>query len=245
MQKSMFGAAIAAFMIAAAIPASAVTMVSAGGSPLSETIKTNVGGNSNSIDFFSDPSNLKVVYSSTAVGPIANTLSPSSQGGFAFVQGVNDLGFTNLTLTPDGFTFSDIKFNLKLPASGSVPDLPKAYNKTDFTFDTTVYFTGAGSPVTFTNDGAKGENRFLITGGVGEAISKIVFSNLVGVSTGGKDDPKLTNSYAFDSLRQVSFDAFASGVPEPSTWALFILGFGAIGLMLRSGRGRAFSRIRA
>jgi len=28
----------------------------------------------------------------------------------------------------------------------------------------------------------------------------------------------------------------ASGVPEPSTWALFILGFGAIGLMMRSRR---------
>ena len=238
MQKMMFGAAIAAFMIAAAIPASAVTMVSTTGTPLSETIKTNVGGNGNSIDFFSDPSNLKVVYSSTS------TLSPSSQGGFAFVQGVNDLGFTNLTLTPSGFTFSDLKFNIQLPAAAGGPSIPNGY-KTDFTFDTTVYFTGAGSPVTFNNAGGNGENRFLITGGIGEAISKVVFSNLVGVSSGGKNDPVLTNAYNFDSLRQVSFDAIASGVPEPGTWALFILGFGAIGMMLRSGRGRAFSRIRA
>ena len=237
MQKMMFGAAIAAFMIAAAIPASAVTMVSTTGTPLSETIKTNVGGNGNSIDFFSDPSNLKVVYSSTS------TLSPSSTGGFAFVQGVSDLGFTNLTLTPDGFTFTDLKYNMQLPAPEGGFDAPNGY-KTAFTFDTTVYFTGAGSPVTFTNAGGNGENRFLITGGVGEAISKIVFSNLVGTSTknGGAT---YVNAYNFDSLRQTSFDAFASGVPEPGTWALFILGFGAIGMMLRSGRGRMAARIRA
>jgi len=234
MQKMMFGAAIAAFLVAAAIPASAVTMVSTSGTPLSETIKTNVGGNGTSIDFFSDPSHLKVVYSSTS------TLSPSSSGGFAFVQGVSGAGFTNLTLTPDNFTFSDIKFNMQLPASSGGPSIPNGY-KTAFTFDTTVYFTGAGSPVTFSNSGGTGENRFLVTGGVGEAISKIVFSNLVGVST-KNNNPTLTNPYNFDSLRQVSFDAI-SGVPEPSTWALFILGFGAIGMMLRSGRG--FARIRA
>lgn len=232
----MFGATIAAFLIAAAIPASAVTMVSTTGTPLSETIKTNSGITGTSVDFFSDPSNLKVVYSSISM------LNPSSQGGFAFVQGVNDLGFTNLTLTPDNFTFSDIKFNMQLPAPDGGPTIPNGY-KTDFTFDTTVYFTGAGSPVTFNNVGANGENRFLITGGVGEAISKIVFSNLVGVSTKNNAET-FTNSYNFDSLRQVSFDA-VSGVPEPGTWALFILGFGAIGMMLRSGRGRTLSRVRA
>jgi len=235
MQKMMFGATIAALLIAAAIPASAATMVSANGTPLSETIKTNVGGNGTSIDFFSDPSHLKVVYSSTS------TLSPSSSGGFAFVQGVSGAGFTNLTLTPDNFTFSDIKFNMQLPASSGGPSIPNGY-KTDFTFDTTVFFSGGGSQLFSTDVGAgNGQNRFIITGSVGEAISKIVFSNLVGVST-KNNNPTLTNAFNFDSLRQVSFDA-VSGVPEPSTWAMFILGFGAIGMMLRSGRG--FARIRA
>lgn len=234
--RHIVGIAIAALLIASAVPASAVTMVSDGGSPLSEMIKTNVGGTGASIDFFSDASHLKVVYSSTS------TLDPSSQSGFAFVQGVNDLGFTNLTLTPDGFTFSDLKFNLHLPSKDGGPDIPNGY-KTDFTFDTTVYFTGAGSPVTFNNIGGNGENRFLITGGIGEAISKIVFSNLVGTSTKNNADT-LVNAYNFDSLRQVSFDA-VSGVPEPGTWALFILGFGAIGMMLRGGRGRVAARIDA
>ncbi|MBN9553822.1 MAG: PEP-CTERM sorting domain-containing protein [Alphaproteobacteria bacterium] len=213
-------------VLAFAIPASAATMVGTTGTPLSETIKTNSGSDGNLVSFFSDPSNLQVDYSSTSV------LSPSSQGGFAFVQGVSGAGFVDLTLTPVGFTFSDLKFNLQLPASEGGPDIPNGY-KTDFTFDTTVYFSGGGSQ-SFSNAGGNGENRFLITGDVGEAISKVVFSNLVGVST-KNNDPTLTNGYNFDSLRQVSFDA-VSGVPEPSTWALFILGFGAIGLMMRSRR---------
>jgi hypothetical protein len=222
----MLGATVTALLIAAAIPASAATMIGTTGTPLSETIKTNSGGTGTSIDFFSDPSNLKVVYSSTS------TLSASSQGGFAFVQGVDDLGFTNLTLTPDGFTFSDIKFNLQLPAPDGGPTIPNGY-KTAFTFDTTVYFSGGGSEL-FSNTGGNGENRFLITGDVGQAISKVVFSNLVGVSTKNGSDT-LTNPYNFDSLRQTSFDA-VSAVPEPSTWALFILGFGAIGFMMRGRR---------
>ena len=59
---------------------------------------------------------------------------------------------------------------------------------------------------------------------------------MVGVST-KNNDPTLTNDFNFDSLRQVSFDAIGA-VPEPSTWALFILGFGGIGVMLRSARKR-------
>jgi hypothetical protein len=214
-------------VLAFAGSASAATMISATGTPLSEMIKTNSGGDGNLNNFFSDPSHLQVDYSSTS------TLSPSSQGGFAYVQGVSDNGFADLTLTPDGFSFSDLKFNLKLPAAEGGPAIPNGY-KTDFSFDTTVYFSGGGMQ-TFSNAGGNGENRFLITGGIGEAISKVVFSNLVGVST-KNNDPTLTNGYNFDSLRQVSFDQLASGVPEPSTWALFILGFGAIGLMMRGRR---------
>jgi len=170
MQKMMFGAAIAAFLVAAAIPASAVTMVSTSGTPLSETIKTNVGGNGTSIDFFSDPSHLKVVYSSTS------TLSPSSSGGFAFVQGVSGAGFTNLTLTPDNFTFSDIKFNMQLPASTGGFEAPNGY-KTDFTFDTTVYFTGGGSQL-FTNDVGAG------SGATFALVALLAPANKVGSVTG-------------------------------------------------------------
>lgn len=43
----------------------------------------------------------------------------------------------------------------------------------------------------------------------------------------------------------VFFGDPVSGVPEPATWALFILGFGGIGLMLRSRRSAILARVRA
>ena len=63
-----------------------------------------------------------------------------------------------------------------------------------------------------------------------------MFSNLTGLSTKNKE-ADVSNRFNFDSMRQVSFDAVGI-VPEPSTWAMFILGFGFIGTMLRAARAR-------
>jgi hypothetical protein len=41
------------------------------------------------------------------------------------------------------------------------------------------------------------------------------------------------NSFEFDNI-----GALASGVPEPATWAMMLLGFGGIGFMLRNGKRR-------
>jgi len=43
------------------------------------------------------------------------------------------------------------------------------------------------------------------------------------------------NDFAIDNL------SFASAVPEPSTWAMLFLGFGAIGLMMRRRQSRTFA----
>ena len=52
-----------------------------------------------------------------------------------------------------------------------------------------------------------------------------------------KANPTITAAYDFDSIKQASFD-FVSGVPEPATWAEFILGFGLTGVMLRRRRNQ-------
>ena len=223
-----------AALIVFAAPVSAATLVTTTGTPLSEVIKTSSGIDGNLVTFFSIPSNFAIDYSST------DTLHPSSTGGFAFVEGVGTNGFSDLTITPETITFSDFKFNLMLPAATG-PSIPNGY-KTDFTFDTTVFFSGGGSQ-TFSEDvgNGAGNNRFLLTAGAGQQIDKITFSDLVGVST-RNNDPTLTNDFNFDSLRQVSFDAL---VPEPATWAMFILGFGFVGTMLRMARARQGSGLTA
>lgn len=230
MRNRIAAAVTIAALAAMAAPASAATLVGATGTPLTDVVKTDTVINSNDIQFTSTPHHLVLDYTSTS------TVSPSSSNGFAFVQGavisnVNQ-GFADLTITPQSFTFSDFKFNIQLP-SQALPTGATKLNKADFNFDTTVFFAGGGSQG-FTSDvgAGNGVNRFLITAGLNEEINKIVFSNLVDLS-GNNDGLKFT----FDSLRQVSFDAVGI-VPEPSTWAMFILGFGLIGGMLRAARKR-------
>jgi PEP-CTERM motif len=226
MRKTLAAAAAVISLATFAAPASAATMLGTTGTPLTDMIKTNSVITSTEIMYTSTPHLLDVDYMST------NALSASSQGGFAFVEGGTSSGFANLTITPQSFTFSDFKFNIKLPAATS-PEGATKLNKADFTFDTTVFFDG-GSHTTFTTDvgAGNGENRFLITAGLNEEINKIVFDNLVDIS--GNNNGLI---FGFDSLRQVSFDA-VGGVPEPATWALFILGFGLVGAMLRSARAK-------
>lgn len=233
MRKAMI-AAVLIGLAGSAAPALAATMLGTTGTPLSETIHNSNGAavDGNLITLASDPSGYLIDYSSTGI-----LHYNGSSGGFAQVTGPGaggGTGFADLTITPQSVTFTEFKFNMQIPASVGSFEAPNGY-KTNFTFGTTVFFTNGLSQFFNVDVGAgNGENRFLISAGLDEFINKIVFSNLVGVST-KNNDPTLTNSYNFDSIRQASFNA-VSPVPEPATWALFILGFGAIGAMLRRRR---------
>lgn len=234
MRKAMAVATVLIGLAASAAPSVAATMLGTTGTPLSEMIKNSHGAavDGNLITLASDPSGYLIDYLSSS------TLHYNgNSGGFAQVTGPRaggGTGFADLTIIPQAVTFTEFKFNLDLPAAIGSFEAPNGY-KTDFSFGTTVFFAGGGSQFFDVNVGAgNGQNRFLIATELDELINKIVFSNLVGVST-KNNSPTLTNGYNFDSIRQVSFDA-VSPVPEPATWALFILGFGAIGFMLRRQR---------
>lgn len=47
---------------------------------------------------------------------------------------------------------------------------------------------------------------------------------------------RMSNGYV--AFRDASFERLSSGVPEPTSWALMIVGFGAAGAMVRSQRRR-------
>jgi hypothetical protein len=60
-------------------------------------------------------------------------------------------------------------------------------------------------------------------------ISFAAAGNVISITT--------TDTTGYDySIDNIGFDQATPGVPEPATWAMFLLGFGAIGWTLRSGR---------
>lgn len=221
--------ATAAFVAISAlcVPASAATIISTNnGSDLAEVIHgTSMGTTtSTTLSLVGLTANLPVQYLSSDV------LSTTGQG-VAQVTG-NGGGFTDLTITPlSNFTFTAFKFNLDIPKG------PTGGATNDFTFDAKVFFAGGGSQLfdNFDIGDGNGANRFLITAGANELINKIVLSDLTLSSTKGGHttitDPD------FSAIKQASFD-YVSGVPEPATWAEFILGFGLTGVMLRRRRNQ-------
>jgi hypothetical protein len=68
--------------------------------------------------------------------------------------------------------------------------------------------------------------------GLAHTSANAVFSFRVngGGWQGGSDE-----AFGLDNIR---VDAFSAAVPEPSTWAMLILGFGALGASLRQRKAR-------
>jgi hypothetical protein len=226
---------------AVATGASAATMLTADGTPL--TLHLHNGP--------AEPDSTDLVSDTKPGGFLVDVLSTSllhnagNSGGFAQIDGIGGGpgdGFVDLTIDPrDPITGMDaIKFKIeldpKLEYSG--PTIPNGY-KTDFTFDTRVFFVGGGFhdflATPWTDPG-----RYVITAALGESIEKIALSNLVGTST-KKGKPTLTGLYDFSDIKQVSFDGtgVTVPVPEPVSWALMICGFGMVGAMLRRRRAAA------
>lgn len=72
--------------------------------------------------------------------------------------------------------------------------------------------------------GANGHNFFTLVGVGGELLASVT----------------VTSSGSFESLQHVAGSfAGTGGVPEPSTWAMILLGFGGIGVATRRRRGLA------
>lgn len=90
---------------------------------------------------------------------------------------------------------------------------------------TVSYFLSDGTSGSFTfTAAATGQNKYRIYGSAGELFSRISFDATTGV---------------YASIRQVDFGGVTAGVvPEPATWAMMILGFGAVGFTLRASRRR-------
>jgi hypothetical protein len=134
-------------------------------------------------------------------------------------------GWVTFALT--GATFNLATFDLE-PISGNAPGTPTKATSVQISYIPTF----GGSPITYTLD-TNGNNFYGIYGSAGEQIQSITFGNYLPAGSGISD------------IRQVRvggvelFDPTPTqqgAVPEPSTWAMMLLGFGAVGAGVRRRR---------
>jgi hypothetical protein len=159
------------------------------------------------------------------------TLEHSGNGGFATVSGLGngskELGFASLLIDPqspmDGFT--DINFALKALGNG---------NDT-FYADFVLNLVGGGQ-IVFANVavGTGGLTHYGFSSVDDRLFASLFLTDLRTLQNGG-------SPVNFESIRQVSINLAQvptppPGVPEPATWAMMLMGFGAAGAAIRHSR---------
>lgn len=128
----------------------------------------------------------------------------------------NTPDFTSLIINPDQ-DFTSFKFSTQLTGDGQID----------------VYYLLTGSGL----DASSIANYTLCAGCSYSADN----SNLNKLLTGGTFDAfaiKTTIPIAFFEIKQMTFNGTTptGAVPEPSTWAMMLLGFGAVGVGMRRRR---------
>lgn len=151
------------------------------------------------------------------------------------------LGETNQTGAPVQFTSSTDLLNLDAQGQATVSAVDQILNSLTFSLQngfgfqtaefnlvngtetplTVTILTSTGATRSFDLGQVNGSNWFAITADAGESITSATFN----VTPGG-----------FDSFRQLRLGGVAAAVPEPGTWALMLLGFGAVGVSMRRRR---------
>jgi hypothetical protein len=192
--------------------ANAATIISCGGASACIADTDNVlltSANNVAIGMGQTNTNPPVQVQFTSMTDLLN-LDASGQASISAVdQVLNNLTFSLL----GGATFQRAEFNL---LNGATSPL------------SVTIATNTGSN-TFTLANSNGANRFGITAAPGEILTSATFT-----SVGG-----------FDSFRQLRLGGIGTGgqtpgqsgaVPEPSTWAMMLIGFGAVGFGMRRRR---------
>lgn len=133
-------------------------------------------------------------------------IKTSSQGGVVWIVATDGSGLNFLKFTLDGYDFSSFEVDLKDP-TGNNP-----------TWSVTI-LTDNGTTETFNNFNGGYINAY---GTGGSRISSVQFQTNADIAGVGQ--------VRFGGAREIGV------VPEPTTWAMMILGFGAAGTLLRRRR---------
>ena len=150
----------------------------------------------------------------------------SANGGQSRLEGAGGLRLIDLNWhLVGGNTFNNLEFNINTVLNNG-PNGGGATAVSFSVFDQSLIefvFDNNGSNYTLAN----GQNFFGFEGINGQSISSIFMTFYGG---NGVDD-----------VRQVRLDEVTAAVPEPSTWAMMILGFVGVGFLAyrRRGQGQA------
>lgn len=189
--------------------------------PASQLFATGVEQNSNPV--FAHVGNTSVLYSYSST---ASTILHENAGGVADVTAsddgkAGDAGFPTLTIAPvdPAGLFSAMDFDLH--TIGSTLQNYYADN-----IDILVLLSDNSTQLFNTGLlNGSGQNKFLIYGDNNELFRSITFTGYIG-------DGATRTDGMIHSVKQVGVDSVGA-VPEPSTWAMMLLGFGAVGFGMR------------
>lgn len=135
----------------------------------------------------------------------------SATGGFSFQVTEDDEG-AGFTAT---YTFNNTVYD---PAAGQATLIFTVGGGSDLSFTDATLAGGAGQLVVNNDPGFPGATVFVFNSPIPLGSNTLTFSgNLLGGGTSDTASGTLT----------------LTAVPEPSTWAMFILGFGALGFAMR------------
>ena len=165
-------------------------------------------------DFFIDTANEDVATFTGAVQGNAITVDTTGNvdtgSGFATIKPTKDVTLTDLIFTPaDDTLFSDFSFRGQLERSGFTGTVDVTWTDSAGTSGTVV-FTGVKGP-------DSDFDRLGIVSTDGETLKSVE------ISTPGDE--------SFKEFKQVQFSGtgIIPSIPEPSTWAMMLLGFAGLG----------------
>jgi hypothetical protein len=146
-----------------------------------------------------------------------NVFLHTSGGGESDYNAVNSGDTASLLLTSLSvdftFMYDAVTFNLS-PPNGGTSNMFLSVNGGAFTFNV--------PNASITDPLGNGQNKFTLNATGGDAIHTLDFTFDPGV----------------DHIQQIRVGNILGGIPEPTTWAMMILGFGGVGSLLRRGRGQ-------
>lgn len=212
--KHLMGAAIVGAASLVSLPASAAVLVCTEASCFGSVDNVLINGGVGSTATGNIGVNTVVFSSTTDTTLVASANGQAKVGAYDGL--LNDLSFSLSDIDGQSFGFSRAVFNL-VPLPGN------QQNEATNIFLNFTLSDGTTNSIAYTI-AKNGENFIGLYGDDGEIFKSVGFSA----------NPSTTGIREIRQVRLGEIAPISGAVPEPSTWALMLLGFGVVGAAMRS-----------